>query len=285
MTFLSDLGEVFCVFDQNDSGNLSLGLKNKAGKKFFVKIAGLQTCYMCNDKNTTIQTLKKAVSLYQDLADEALISLVDYFSYKNLFVVVFDWFEGGCLFDHWNFDYYAQNPHIVSPYQQFHRLTPKQKIDFANQVFHFLEKVEQKNYIAIDFYESSILYQFQTNCFKICDIDLFQKMPVQNNLGHDFWGSKRLKSPEEYTLGAPIDSRTNVFKVGAFFFHLFGYFTPEQIAQIYQSNQFVPIDFKHFTLSYDFYKLLTKAVNLNPENRYPSIAAFKKEWLLVQNTR
>ena len=32
LSFLSDLGEAFCVFDQNNSGNISFGLKNKAGK-------------------------------------------------------------------------------------------------------------------------------------------------------------------------------------------------------------------------------------------------------------
>lgn len=51
---------------------------------------------------------------------------------------------------------------------------------------------------------------------KFAPLTFSKKMPVQNNLGHDFWGSKRLKSPEEYTLGAPIASRTNVFKVGPF---------------------------------------------------------------------
>ncbi|MGI6155010.1 MAG: hypothetical protein ACOYEB_03540, partial [Enterococcus lemanii] len=55
LSFLSDLGEAFCVFDQNNSGNISFGLKNKAGKKFFVKIAGLQTCNMSIEKTTAVQ--------------------------------------------------------------------------------------------------------------------------------------------------------------------------------------------------------------------------------------
>ena len=37
--WLKNLGDVFCVFDQQDSGNISFGLENN-NKKFFVKFAG-----------------------------------------------------------------------------------------------------------------------------------------------------------------------------------------------------------------------------------------------------
>ena len=30
-----------------------------------------------------------------------------------------------------------------------------------------------------------------------CDIDLFRKMPTYNDLGKDYFGTKRLKAPEE----------------------------------------------------------------------------------------
>ena len=107
-------------------------------------------------------------------------------------------------------------------------------------------------------------------------------MPFQDNVGADFWGSKRLKAPEEYCLGATIDDRTNVFKAGALFFHLFGHFTHEQLAKIYHSNQFSPVDFENFSLPNTFYQLLLKAVHLEPEHRYQSIANFKQEWLFLQ---
>ena len=37
--WLSQLGSVFCVFDQQDSGNISFGVE-KDGQKYFVKYAG-----------------------------------------------------------------------------------------------------------------------------------------------------------------------------------------------------------------------------------------------------
>ena len=40
--WLKDLGDVFCVFDQQDSGNISFGLENN-NKKVFCEICWSQT--------------------------------------------------------------------------------------------------------------------------------------------------------------------------------------------------------------------------------------------------
>ncbi|MCD5003082.1 serine/threonine protein kinase [Enterococcus saccharolyticus] len=289
LSILAQFGEVFCVFDQNDSGNISFGVQNKENKRFFVKIAGLQTCNMTIDKHTAIKLLKESVDNYYQLADKQLINIVDSFSYDNLFLVVFDlflvvfdWFEGDCLFDHWNFDFYEAHPEIASPNERFRNLSIEEKIDFSNKVLNFLELVDNERYVTIDFYDSSIIYNFDTNDFKICDIDLFKRMPMLNEIGENFWGSKRMKSPEEYSLGSSIDSRTNVFKVGAFFMNLFGSFTTTQYSKMYTHNQFIPIDVENFSLSYSFYELLFKAVQLEPDKRYQSITELKKEWLRIQ---
>lgn len=37
--WLDEMGRVFCVFDEQDSGNISFGVENGEGK-FFVKYAG-----------------------------------------------------------------------------------------------------------------------------------------------------------------------------------------------------------------------------------------------------
>lgn len=284
LSFLSAIGEVFSVFDQNDSGNISFGVKNKHGKKYFVKIAGLQTCSMEIDKVISIQILKDSVEKYHELIDDQLISLIDAFPQGELFVAVFDWFEGDCLFDHWNFDFYDANPEIISPNEKFRQLSKEQKITFLNKILTFLEKVDNKEYAAIDFYDSSIIYNFVTNDFKVCDIDLFQKMPTYNEVGQNFWGTKRMKSPEEYILNKPIDSRTNVFKTGAFFMNLFGRFTADQYSKMYNCNEFVPVDFANFSLSYDLYLLLLKSVSADPKDRYQSVSELRKEWIKIQES-
>ena len=40
--WLKELGTVFCVFDQQDSGNISFGMQD-GKEKYFVKYAGAQT--------------------------------------------------------------------------------------------------------------------------------------------------------------------------------------------------------------------------------------------------
>lgn len=75
----------------------------------------------------------------------------------------------------------------------------------------------KENYVAIDFYDGSILYDFETKITKICDIDLYQKKPYINTMGR-LWGSSRFMSPEEFELDAVIDEKTNVFNMGAIAF-------------------------------------------------------------------
>ncbi|WP_163976313.1 hypothetical protein [Paenibacillus alvei] len=89
-------------------------------------------------------------------------------------------------------------------------------------IFSFHEHVEAQGYVAKDFYDGSILYDFTTIRTKICDIDFYRKSPAVNEIGEHFWGAARSKSPEEYELGAPIDSRTNVYNLGAIAFGLLG---------------------------------------------------------------
>jgi len=92
-------------------------------------------------------------------------------------------------------------------------------------LFSFLQSVNEKGYVAVDFYDGSIMYDFEKGVTMICDIDFFRKEPVVNYLGEHWFGTKRLKAPEEYAEGSVIDERTNVFTLGALLFEFFGHFT------------------------------------------------------------
>lgn len=77
------------------------------------------------------------------------------------------------------------------------------------------------DYIAIDFYDGSVIYDFDMHKTTICDIDFYEKKPVTNTMGR-MWGSSRFMSPEEYQLRADIDEITNVYLMGATAFVLLG---------------------------------------------------------------
>ena len=110
------------------------------------------------------------------------------------------------------------------------------------------------------------------------NIDLFRKTPVVNDKGIDWFGTKRLKAPEEYIEGSAIDEQTNIFTLGALIFEFFGRFSEEEIQQRYRSNQFSPCSIDKWQLSEESYKVATQAVNLNKNERYQTFAEFCDDW-------
>jgi serine/threonine protein kinase len=282
-SFLNRFGEVFCVFDQNDSGNINFGVKKQNGEKLFIKVAGAQTMNSFRTPEETVNALKQSIKIYEDLRDELLIDLVTYGSHGKLFFLVFRWATGECLFDHWNFEYYRENPQILSPREKFKQLRLDKKTKVANQILTFMEHVERKGYVAVDFYDGSLMYNFETDELTICDIDFFQKRPVMNNIGEDYWGTKHMKAPEEYQLHASIDSRTNVFTIGALFFHIFSTYDRETIRKIYTDKQFIQTSIEGWELTSNLYNIALKAVQFSPEDRYQTVHEFKETWLASLN--
>lgn len=80
--WLKHLGNVFCVFDQQDSGNISFGVEQD-GQKYFVKYAGAKPIDFNGNPEGAIERLKKALPVYQSLEHPHLIKLLDYFSTEN----------------------------------------------------------------------------------------------------------------------------------------------------------------------------------------------------------
>ncbi|MCC5466178.1 hypothetical protein [Pelosinus baikalensis] len=215
---------------------------------------------------TAIDNLNQAVTVYQDLRHENVINFVEKINTEDGIALVFDWFDGKCLFAHWTFDKWNRYTHPNSPYYKYRRLSLEKRLKSINTIFQFLSFVEQQNYVAVDFYDGSILYDFNNDRTQICDIDFFRKKPTVNDIGENFWGPKRFKSPEEYTLGAPIDSITNVYTMAVLLFGLIG-------GEADRS-------FEKWEGSKELYELVCKATLPERELRFQSIKNFYKEWEL-----
>lgn len=123
-----------------------------------------------------------------------------------------------------------------------------------------------------------MMYDFSTDKTTICDIDFFKKAPVINDKGADWFGTKRLKAPEEYAEGCAIDEQTNIFTLGALIFEFFGRFSDEEVSQRYCNNQFVPCALPDWQLSEESYLVATKAVSPNRCERYLTFTEFLYEW-------
>ena len=107
-SWLNDYGTVFFVIDETGSGCISFGVE-KDNKKYFFKIAGAKTVEAEVSEEESIKLLKDAVQKYKDIKDENLIKYIDSFMKNGCFVVIYEFADGECLFDHWNFDNYKEN--------------------------------------------------------------------------------------------------------------------------------------------------------------------------------
>ena len=126
----------------------------------------------------------------------------------------------------------------------------------------FHRHVNAQGYIAIDFYDGCIMYDFDKCKTVICDIEFYAKRPYTNTMG-DMWGSGKFKSPEETQLGAAIDEITNVYTMGATAFALFADFDRSPDA---------------WTLSRSLYEVAKRATSDDRSQRQQSICSFMAEW-------
>ena len=282
-SFLSKYGKVFCAFDQNDSGNISFGVAGVEGR-YFIKVAGAHTAESCTDTKKAVEVLKQAMPFYEALKQPSLIELIEHYEIGDLYIAVFQWVEGDCLFDYWNFEKYSNNELIKSPYVRFKQLPPEKRLKTVRTMFEFLITTERIGYVAIDFYDGSIMYDFSNDSTMICDIDFFRKKPTFNDMGEDFWGTKRLKAPEEYIYGAVIDEVTNVFTLGALILHFFGCYSEKDMNQMYECNEFLPCAYEKWELTKELYDVVTKAVSHNRDNRYSSVTNFYVSWNAALDT-
>lgn len=266
--WVQSIGTVFCVFDQQDSGNLSFGIE-KNGKNLFVKYAGCRPMAYSGNPRDAISRLKVAVPLYKTLEHPNLIKLIDHFETKGGYAAIFEWFNGECLHSQWLFADQPKHTHPESPFYKFKRLSIEKRLQSLDTIYEFLNYVESKGYVAVDFYDGSILYDFSKDITKICDIDFYRLAPSVNDMGESFWGTKRLKSPEEFVLGAPIDARTNVFTMGAIAFGLLGGEMDHSFSK-WEANR-------------SLYEVALRAVSTDREERYETVYEFKNSWNSVKN--
>lgn len=249
-SFLKKYGKVFKVFDDQDSGNICFGIDSQ-GVRIFVKFSGAQTAEYDGDISKAIERLRSTVPVYDSIKHASLIKYIDSEEIGQGFAMIFKWHDGECM---------------GRMYEESHRnimsLPLGEKILIFQSIIDFLIDTAKMGYVAIDFYDGSIMYNRFNKTTIICDIDFFRKSPSSNDMGQ-MWGSARFMSPEEYKLGEILDEITNVFTIGQMGFSLFT-----------DSER----DEKIWPLSASSYHVLMKAISPDRSNRYLSLAEFCKCW-------
>lgn len=207
--FVSRWGRVFQVFDDQDSGNICFGTEQN-GERFFLKFAGALTARYQGDPADAVERLRYAAGVYRDLKHPALIELLNTVETEGGFLTVFRWTDGVCM-----------GKQYPESRKQFFTLPMEKREQVFADILDFHLMTAARGYVAVDFYDGSILYDFKQQKTVLCDIDFYQKRPFVNEMGR-LWGSSRFMSPEEWEKGAEIDEISNVFLMGSVAFALFG---------------------------------------------------------------
>ena len=248
--FLRKFGTVFRVIDDQDSGNLCFGME-KDGARYFIKFAGAPTARGSTSPEQAVEHLRGAVPVYRDLRHENLIELTWAGEIGGGYAAVFRWADGDCM-----------GRMYPGAHRRFFELPVRDRLSVYDAILRFLEHTIACGYVAVDFYDGSVLYDTSTGKTTICDVDFFRRLPCVNDMGR-MWGSSLFQSPEEYRLGAAIDELTNVYTAGAFAFALFGEYRRER---------------ESWELSDSLYDAAFRAVNADRARRQPSLRALREEW-------
>jgi len=248
--FLDAYGVPFVVFDQQDSGNLCFGVE-KDGKRLFLKMAGAHTTRMHGTAEQAIERMRRLGKVYEDLAHPVLIPLIEHREIPGGYLQVYQWFDGVCMGKQYG------------SHERFLALPVPEKLDIYRHILDFHVAVVERGYTAIDFYDACLLYDFDARTVRICDIEMYQKGPVPNQVGR-MPGSTRYMSPEEFTMGATVDELSNVYCMGAAAFNLLG--------------GVMDHSYEKWTASRELFDVAVKAASQEREDRYPTLRAYAMDW-------
>ena len=262
--YLSEIGRIFSVFDAQvqDSGNISYGVQ-VGQQRFFVKSAGDPhdpRPFLPHEERVAL--LENAVRLRRSCSHNSLPRLHNVIESAHGPLLVYSWVEGELLHAG---SATRQDPQ--SAMQRFRRLPLPEITKALDLIFELHLELAQSGWIAVDFYDGCLIYDFASQEMHVVDLDMYRRSPFVNEMGRMF-GSSRFMAPEEFERGSSIDERTNVFTMGRTAANLLSDGTLDRSA---------------FRGSDERYEVVRKACSDERRMRYASVGDFYAAWLEAGN--
>ena len=245
--YLQQIGEITYWFPEHDSRCQSFRAVVD-NHRWFVKHG--------NTPQTLIW-LKQAVRFHTAVQHEALPQLHNAFTTPDGFTVVYNWVDGEGLRPEREL-----SDGEMHPRDRFCALPAAEIIDALNVIYDVHLLIEKQGFIAEDFYDGCIIYDFEKKQIHLYDFDQYHPAPFVNDRGR-LHGSRRFMAPEEFQKGERIDERTNVFTLGRTAFVLLA------------NNSDLRNDWKGNDAMWQVAK---KATNMDKQLRYHSVEAFVSAW-------
>ena len=258
--YLNAVGSVFAIFDERsqDSGNISYGVQTAQGR-YFVKTAGYPddpNPFMSHSERVLL--LRNAIRLRRSCNHRTLPPLHQVIESPTGPLLVYQWVDGELI----RVDAARRND-PQSTFQRFRRLPSHEIIRALDLIYELHHRLAQLGWIAVDFYDGCLIYDFDRRELHVVDLDHYCKAPFINEMGRMF-GSSRFMAPEEFERGARIDERTTVFTMG-------------RTAAVLLSDG--TLERQPFRGSDALYEVVRCACCDDPSGRYHLVATFFAAWM------
>lgn len=248
-TFLSHRGKIFAVFDERtqDSGNVSYGIEVDR-RRYFVKTAGRpddDRAYL--DHGGRVSLLHNAVRLAESSDHRTLPKLHQVVQSTWGPMLVYDWVEGEL---------------IGSCLDRVRSLGAREVTQLLTEVYALHRDLSGLGWIANDFYDGAMIYDFQRRRVHVIDLDSYHMGSFTNRMGRMF-GSPRFMASEEFEFGATIDERTTVFTMG-------------RTAAVLMSDN--SLEGEPFRGSDHQYEVMIRCCAEDPDDRFQTVADMYAAW-------
>ncbi len=257
--YLRSVGAVFAEFSDRtqDSGNVSYGVQIET-ERYFVKTAGNPDDSRPVLKHPArVALLRNAVRLRESCDHFTLPRLYRVIESPSGPLLIYEWLNGELLGVP-----RAQRDNPASAFQRFRRLPVATILKSLDAIFDLHDELARAGWIAVDFYDGCLIYDFASERLGVVDLDHYREGPFHNEMGRMF-GSTRFMAPEEFELGALINEQTNVFVMG-------------RTALVFLSDG--TLNAGAFQGPRALFEVVAKACEPERSRRFDAMAAFCRAW-------
>lgn len=245
-------GEIVTAYLEQDSGCVSY-VVDQGGQRLFVK---------CAVTESGEASLGRAAALHHTIRHPALPALLHTLRTGSGPAQIYPWVPGDVLYDYVTMDGAAGRRDPASAHARFRALPIARILAALDAIYDLHVRIAEAGFIAVDFYDGCILYDFDAHRTWVCDLDEYRPGPfrlVEDRLP----GSRRFMAPEEFVRGSTIDQRTNVYTLG-------------QAAALLLGDGYLDSD--TWRGAAEASAVLRRATAWEREHRYATVVAFVMAW-------
>jgi serine/threonine-protein kinase len=206
--------------------------------------------------------MEGAIDFHRRVRHAVIVRPVEVTEVAGLPVLRYPWVEGETLYHATTRASGAEVRNAQgAPHARFRELPVDQIVYAIDAVYAAHVEVVREGFVAVDLYDGCLMYDFDRRRMRLIDLDEYRAAPSQVP-EEPLPGSTRFRSPEELTPGAILDQRSTVYTLG-------------RVAQVLLD---AGDDEGLWRASAELHEVATKATQLEPADRYGSVAELAGVW-------